>query len=256
MSIAVSLSHVAMQIVCNETFEKLVEKYLASSDRLLVEIKEEYMDEAFKDAKYFHSQVEVDLSSITEFDPIKKCLGDPVTFTNNENVDSSKTFTQTVEYIKGTELTETVTSGWSITGGLSATYQGVGASTGIGYTEQQSETMKQIRGEKEKKDMTDTFLVKPHSSRKATVIRTIQRKECRVRNILLSFPQNAKLKCKFHVKGNPNDVKKKPHFPIREILDDYIENKSTNPLTAKLEGKCVWVETNLFVNVEKDEPLH
>lgn len=175
-----------MQIVCNEIFEKLVEKYLASSDRLLVEIKKEYMDEAFKDAKYFHSQVEVDLSSITELDPIKKCLGDPVTFTNNENMDSSKTFTQTVEYIKGTELTETVTSGWSIIGGLSAAYQGIGAFTGIGYTEQQSETMKQIQGsKKEKKDMTDTFHVMPQSSRRATVIRTIQRKECRVRNVLL-----------------------------------------------------------------------
>ncbi len=59
----------AMRITCNETFEKLVEKYLASSDRVLVEIKEEYMDKAFKGAKYFNSEVEVDLSSITEFDP-------------------------------------------------------------------------------------------------------------------------------------------------------------------------------------------
>ena len=244
-----------MQIVCNETFEEHVKKHLASSDRTLVEIKEKYMDEAFKGANYDHSRVEVDLGSVTEFDPIRKCLGDPVTFTNNENAESSKTFTQIVEYTTGTELTETVTSGWSITGGLSAEYQGIGASTMIGYTEQQSETIKQIRGQKQRKDMTDMFLVKPKSSRKAIVIREIQRKECRARDVLLSFPRNAELKCKFRTKDNPNDVKKKPRFLIREILKDYIEKQNADSVTAKLEGKCVWVETNLFVNVEEDKPL-
>ena len=244
-----------MQIVCNETFEKLVEKHLASSNRVLVEIKEKYMDEAFKGAKYFHSKVEVDLGSIKKLDPIKKCLGDPVTFPNNDNVDSNKTFTQIVEYTTGTELTETVASGWSITGGLSAEYQGVGASAGVGYTEQQSETIKQIRGTKERKDMTDTFLVKRQCSRRVTVIRTIQRKECQVRNIELSFPREAKLKCKFRTKTDSNNVEKKPRFLVRDILDDCIENKGADPLIAKLEGKCVWVETDLELSVEPDKPL-
>ena len=244
-----------MQIVCNETFEKLVEKHLASSDKTLVEIKEKYMDEAFKGAKYFHSKVEIDVGSIIELDPIRKCLGDPVTFTNKTNVDGNKTFTQIIEYTTGTELTETVTSGWSITGGLSAEYQGIGASAGVGYTEQQSETIKQIKGTKERKDMTDIFLVKRKSSRRVTVIRTMQRKECQVRNVELSFPRDAKLKCKFHKKANSNKVEKKACFLIRDILDDCIENKGADPLIAKLEGKCVWVETDLELNVEPDKPL-
>ena len=246
----------AVQIVCNEAFKKLVERYLESSDKTLAEIKEKYMDQAFKGAKYFHSKVEVDIGSIKELDPIRKCLGDSVTFTNNDNVDSSKTFTQIVEYTTGTELTETVTSGWSITGGLSAEYQGIGASAGVGYSEQQSETIKRIRGTKERKDMTDTFPVKRKSSRRVTVIRTMQRKECQVRNVEISFPRDAKLKCKFHMKADSNNVEKKPRFLIREILDDCIENKGADPLIAKLKGKCVWVETDLKVNVEPDKPLH
>lgn len=245
-----------MKIVCNETFERLVKEYLAS-DRVLLEIKEYYMDEAFKGAKYDHSSVEVDLSSIKPAcEPIKKCLGDPVTVNNNEGVERSKTFTQSVQFTKGTELVETISSGWSITGGLSAEYQGIGASTGIGYTEQQSQTMKQTKGEIVGESVTDTFFVQRQSSRRATVIRTIWRKECRVRNVRLSFPKNAELKCKFYMKGDdPKKVKKSPHFLIRDILDDYIENKSSDTLVAKLEGKCVWVETDLSVNVEEDVPL-
>jgi hypothetical protein len=245
-----------MQIVCNETFEKLVEKYLASSDRVLVEIKEKYMDKAFKDAKYFHSEVELDLDSTAEFDHRPKCLGDPVTYPNpDKKKESEEVFTQIVEYTTGTELTETVTSGWSITGGLSAEYQGIGASTGVGYTEQQSETIKKIRGTRERKDISRKFTVKPNHSRRVTVVRTLQRKECKVRSIQLSFPKDATLKCKFRTKADSNNVVKKTRFLIREILDDCIENKGADPLIAKLEGKCVWVETDLEVKVEPDKPL-
>ena len=243
-----------MQIVCNEPFKNLVERYLASSNETLVEIKEKYLDQAFKGTTYIHSSVEVDLGSIKELDPMKKCLGDAVTFTNNDNVDSNKTFTQIVEYTTGTELTETITSGWSITGGLSAEYQGIGASTAVGYTEQRSETIKQIRGRKETKNMTDTFLVKHHSSRRVTVIRTIQRKECQVRNVEFHFPRDTKLKCKF-TKADSTKVHKK-HLLVREILNDCIENKEADTLIAKLEGKCVWVEADMEVKVEPNKPLH
>ncbi len=170
-------------------------------------------------------------------------------------MDRPKTFTQIVEYTTGTELIETVTSGWSITGGLSAEYQGIGASAGVGYTEQRTATMKQIQGKKECKQMTDTIFVKPNCSRRVIVVRTIQVKECKVRNVQLSFPKDATLKCKFHMKADSNNVVKKPRFLIREILDDCIENKGADPLIAKLEGKCVWVETDLKVDVELDKPL-
>ena len=245
-----------MQIVCNETFEKLVKEYLASSGRVLVEeINEENMDKAFTGAKYFLSEVEVDLSSITKLDPKKETLGNPATFTTEDQKEKSeKTFTQIVRYTTGTELTETATSGWSITGGLSAKYQGIGASLDVGYSEQQSVTIKQTQGKDESQHMTDKFFVKPQCSRTAFVVRTVQRKERRAENVKLQFPKDAKLKCKFRKdKSNTNEKK----FLVRDILDDYIENKGDDLLlTATLEGKCVWVETEIVVRVEPDKPLN
>ena len=237
-----------MQIVCNETFENHVERYLTSSDKILVEIKEKYLDQAFKGATYILSTVEVDCGSIKELDPINKTFGDSVVYSKP----GSHHFEKTVTYTFGTELMETVTSGWSVTGGLSAKYQGASASTGVTYTKKQSDTMKKIRGMTESATVQQDILVKPNCSVRASVIRTIQRKECQVRNLELHFPRDTKLKCKFTKVGSTK-VQKKPYFLVREILNDCIKNKGADTLIAKLEGKCVWIDVDMEVKVE---PLH
>ena len=236
-----------MQIVCNETFKNLVERYLKSSDRTLVKIKEKYLDQAFKGATYIHSTVEVDHGSIKELKSINKTLGDSVKYSEP----GSHHFEKTVSYTLGTELMETVTSGWSITGGLSAEYQGVGASTGVTYTKQRSEIMKKIQGITESTKMQQDISVKPNCSIRASVVRTIQRKECQVRNVELHFPRDTKLKCKF-TKAGSTKVQKE-HFLVREILNDCSKNKGADTLIAMLEGKCVWVEVDMEVKIE---PLH
>ena len=227
------------------------------SGRTLVGIKEKYMDKAFKHAKYDYSDVEVDCSSIIESDPIDERVGNPVTHNNNEEESRDKCFSLTFEYTEGLELMKTVSSGWNISGGLSAEYQGIGASTGIGYTEQQSESVKRIRGKKVSQQMTETFPVKAKHSRRATATQRFQKKECQVRNIKLSFPKNAKIKCNFHDTRDtdPNKVRKSPLFPIKDILKDYIKDGDTDTLTATLEGKYVWVEINFIVNAEDPIPL-
>ena len=139
-----------------------------------------------------------------------------------------------------------------VVGGLSAKYQGAGASTGVTYTKKQSDIMKKIRGMTESTTMQLDILVKPNCSVRASVVRTIQRKECQVRSVELHFPRDAKLKCKF-TKAGSTKVQKKPHFLVREILNDCIKNKGDDTLIAKLEGKCVWVEVDMEVKVE---PLH
>ena len=228
----------AKRIVCNEKFEELLKAYLKSSGRTLAkEITEECMDEAFRDAKYDYSDVKVYCGSTKDVKLEKQPLGDAVNSNDSENKASVEAFTVTVKYIVGTELTQTKLSGWNITGGLSAEYH-IGASAGVGYTSQQSESIRHIKGT----EVTQAIEVKVHKgSKPGTVIRKLQRKECQVRNIKLSFPRNAQIKCFYH-KKDPTKVKNKA-FPIKDILKDCIEDG----YTAKLDGKYVWVETEIVI---------
>ena len=199
-----------------------------------MEIEDKYTDRCDDD-----SIVEVDCSSITASDPEKQCLSNPFTF-NNYSKDEIRHKPFTFKYTTRGRLIETVIS---VTGGLSAEYQ---ATTG------------QIEGTGVSQQITEKLYVyiKPKSSRRVTVIQMRQRKECPARNIKLSFPKDAKIKCKFHVKGDSNV--KVNSFPIKEILNDYVEDKNTysGPLAVKLEGKCVWEEIDSFIDIEENEPLN
>ena len=88
------------------------------------------------------------------------------------------------------------------------------------------------------------------------VTQWFQKKECQVRNVKISFPRDAKIKCKFHDNRDTDSkkVKKTPLF-IKDILNDYIDKGSTDRFTAKLEGKYMWMETKLIAKVEDPLPL-
>lgn len=112
-------------------------------------------------------------------------------------------------------------------------------------------------GSSSSSEMQAKFKVPPKHSRRVTVTRWFQKKECRVSNVKLSFPRDTKIKCRFHDNRDtdPKKVKKTPLFLIRDVLKDCIEDDSTDRLTAKLEGKYVWMETKLITNVEDPVPI-
>lgn len=64
-----------------------------------------------------------------------------------------------ITYKQGLEHTKAECSEWSISGGLSAKYQGAGVSTGISYTKQQSEVVKKMNGTDQKQHIEKKGLV-------------------------------------------------------------------------------------------------
>ena len=67
-------------------------------------------------------------------------IGDPKIFTNRETDDRNEQFKRSVTYSVGSESTKAKWSGWSTSGGLTGTYQGVGASASVAYERGKSET--------------------------------------------------------------------------------------------------------------------
>ena len=47
----------------------------------------------------------------------------------------------------------------------------------------------------------------------------------------------------------------KPVSLIQKVLQDYIEDQDADPLTARLDGKYVWVETGLALDKGKPQPI-
>ena len=114
-------------------------------------------------------------------------------------------------------------SSWSLSGGLSTEYQGVGASTMIGYTKRRTETVKKVQGTCRpntayiySKEGASTSKASSDSVEVALTQR-YQRKECRVKDVKLIYPNNVKVKCKFHDKrdANPHREKKDKFFDQR-----------------------------------------
>ena len=241
------------RVVCNESFEKLLMKHFKSRGEKFGGIKEKYVDDAFKDAQYVYADVEVECNTTRELSVHCEHIGDPVNYFNHEDSASEEEFNKDVEYAEEVEHTTTNCSEWNVTGGLSITYQGAGASTSIGYTRGQSQIVRISEGRKQTQLIRKVFSVPPKHHRSAVVIQQYQRKECKVKNVKLIFPKNAKIKCKFS--GTGSDKIKKDAFFIKEVLKDYIEDKGADPLTATLEGKYVWDEICIFLDVSKPEPL-
>ena len=82
-----------------------------------------------------------------------------------------------------------------------------------------------------------------------------RKKECKVKNVKLTFPKNAEIKCKAKNRQTKSDKVEKRVCPIKEVLKDFVENQDADPLIARLDGKYVWVETGLALNKGEPEPI-
>ena len=217
-------------------------------------LKETYMDDAFKMAEYDYSDVEVECHSLHESPIVSREVGQSFVWSNTTDADESHQYDTEITYVVGNELTVTNSSEWSICGGLSATCEGVGARATIGYTKRQSEIIKKIT-KAEKCHVIEQVSVPPKSRVKVELVQNYQKKECKVKNVKLTFPKNAEVTCKAKNRQTKSDKVEKPEYPIREVLKDFIEDQDADPLTARLDGKYVWVETGLALNKGEPEPI-
>ena len=222
----------------------------------LKEIKEKYLDDAFDKAEYDYSETEVqcNASAIFRHDPKLVYLGDRIEYPNDKDVKVDEKYNRTDNYMEGAEHTQTRCSEWNICGGLSAAYQGVGADGKIGYTSGQSEIVKAMKTVQRQQQFNKTISVPPKSKVVVVPTQRYETNECRVKNVKLIFPRNANVKCKVTDSKHPNKVQKKTYL-IRDVLKDFIDDTEANPLTAKLEGKYVWVETLVYLDESKPEPI-
>ena len=242
---------IVKRIVCNETFEKLLEKHLQSKGMKLERIKEEDLDDAFDSAEYDYAEAEVDCSAIHEFPPVLRHMGLPYECRNKEDTPIEEEYNKDIEYTEGLEYTKTKCSEWSICGGLSVMYQGAGASANIGYTRRQSEEVKKIETTTQTQHITKTVSVPPKHYRSVVQTQRFQVKECKVKNVKLIFPKNAKITCEVR---DSSKVKKKD-ISIRTVLKNCIKDDKADRLTAILDGKYVWVETSVYLDVSEPKPI-
>ena len=147
--------------------------------------------------------------------------------------------------------------GGVITGGLSAEYHGIGASSNIGYTRDKSKTVTKIKGQTLRQVMTKTVIVPPKHKRRVAVVHRYQRKGCKARNIKVIFPKKAKFNCKVDNHQNPRKPKINVEYNpyISDLLNKHIVDGGADPLTARLEGKYVWVESNIELAVSNPQPI-
>ena len=218
---------------------------------------EKHMDGAFKGVQYDYSETEIDWSNIDKCNPILEYIGEPMDYVNKEDTPSEEHYHKEIEYTEGEELIKTNSSGWSITGGLSTEYQGIGVSSGIGYTTHQSKTVAKIKSRTLRQTMTKKFMVHPKHKRRVAIVHQYQRMECKAKNVKVIFPKNAKIKCKIHDYREPSKPKTNQSYRsyIRSVLNEHIEDAGADPLTASLEGKYVWVESSVELDVSDQQPI-
>ena len=246
-------------IVCNEAFEKLLAEHLQERGMKLLELKEKHLKDAFKDATYDYSETEVESSAVHEYPPELENIDKSPTDYNNEG-DKAKDewYEKEFECTEGLEVCVAKSSGWSIGSGLSAEYQGIGATANVVYTKTQSETVTKFKSKVQKQKITKEITVPPKCCISVLLVRQTQRKECPVKNVKVSFSKNAKIKCAFHDnRDTKENSKTKEKFNIKDGLKDHMEDTAGgNRLTAKLEGKYVWAETSVYVDVGDAKPIH
>ena len=214
------------------------------------------MKQAFKKIKYDFAKAEVDSKSTRIFNPVFKALKKPVNIPNTQDSDLLVDEKYTIEIREESEYAETNCTGWNISGGLSAKYQGAGANTTVGYAKTQIKSFKKVTDIKEGFSVPVKFSVPPKHFRTLTLSERHQWNECDVKNIQVKFPKKKRIKCEVHNNQDSDPQKfKMTYFYLKDVLKDYIEDAEADKLTAWLEGKYVWVEVGGHPIVSDAKPI-
>ena len=253
------------RVVLNEIFEVYLKNYLESKGLDLDEnsLEEDSMDEAFSDAKYDFSEVTVCFDPRKHFKPIErheKFCCTSVVHTNRGDKECIKHHTTTIEKTEGLEYCDAKVWTWSTSGGLSAKYQGVGASVSIGYTKSQSQTLKKNDISVCRQDFPHEVEIPKKSSRKVEMKQRYSCYECKVENAIIKFPKGAQIRCTVIDKQSRTFCpwswcdwlsKSKQRFDLGEIFKGSLEESPhDNKFIAKVNGKYKWVETDIFSDIK------
>ena len=258
------IATVGQRIVCNEEFKILLIRHLKNEGKVLCDFKEENLDEAFQGSTYDLTYAEVYPDTVQKFDFIDEYLGTPFRLTNHHDV-AECTYSKQITYTEGLEQTKAYSTGWNITGGLSAEYKGVGASSSIGYTKNQSKVEKKSKTESKTERIEMKVKVPEGSKREVVVMQRYQRKECLVKNVYLIIPKGSMIKCRviYTDKSEKYKMKEDEKINVVDILQESIDEATkmrpyfgtdSKSIVAVVKGKYVWVESHISLEFKKPEP--
>lgn len=211
-----------------------------------------------------HSNATVDYKdAIIDFQSQKikdkrvECLGDPKLYTNRDTEDHNEQFQRRVTYSVGSESTKSSYRGWSTSGDLKASYQGVGASANVSYERNWAETHTYTEST-QRTEMFDEYILVPSETRlKVSIKKQFTIFNCQVRDLLVTFKRSSRsqIKCKVQY-GHRNKTTTEP-FELKDILElkHKIAKCDQKGFTVHMSGKCTWSETSVYLHRSAPEPL-
>lgn len=181
-------------------------------------------------------------------------IGNPKIFTNPETDDRDKQFQRSVTYSVGSESTKAKWCGWSTSGGLTGTYQGVGASASVSYEKGKSETQTYAESTQRTEVFDESVLVPSETRVKVVVEKQFVVFNYDVSGLEVTFKKNkAQIKCR--VKTGHREKTSNETFKLKEIFKRDIMSSNQKGFTVRMNGKCIWSETCVYLRRYDPEPL-
>lgn len=196
----------------------------------------------------------IDFPSQKQMDRQQKYIDDPTIFTNSETEDCHKQFQKSVTYAVGTEVTKTKWHGWSTSGGLSATYQGVGATAAVGYERGKAEASTLAKNEQRQQTFDECILVPSETRVKVAIEKQFMVLNCKVCDLRVTFKKNkSQVKCKVQF-GQKCKIKNET-FSLKDVFKNDIASSNQKGITVRMNGKYTWSETSVYLRRFDPEPL-
>ena len=215
---------------------------------------EEILVDIHENATVKFDNAVIDFLTREQVDKKLENIGDPKIFTNRDMDDRNEQFQRSVTYLVGTETTKSKWRGWSTSGGLTGTYQGVGASASIGYEKGKSETHTHAESTQRTEVFDESVLIPSETRVKVVVKKQFVTFNCNVNSLEVTFKKNkARIACR--VKHVHTDKTSNQTFKIKEIFKEDIMSSNQKGFTIRMSGKCIWSETSVYLRRNHPEPL-
>lgn len=215
---------------------------------------EEVLADIHANATVKYDDAIIDFESKKQINRKRDNIGDPKVYTNQETVDHTEQFQRSVTYSVGSEITKTKWRGWSTTGGLTASYQGAGASATVTYERGKAEVQTQVEST-QRTEWFDEYVLVPSETRvKVVVEKQFMIFNCKVLNLKVTFKKSKfQIKCK--VQFGPKSQMKTETFKFMEIFKNDVITSNQKGVTIRMGGKYVWPETSVHLRRYDPEPL-
>lgn len=216
--------------------------------------KESKLADIHNNATVNSDKASIDFRSQKKINEKEEQIGNPKEYTNRETEDHSEQFQGSVALTVGSETSKTSWSAWSTSAELTASYQGVGASAGVGYEKGKSKTFTKSESIERTESFDECVLVPKESRVKVCVKKKVTDFKCNVSDLLVTFKKNkSQIRCKVQF-GHKRQTKNET-FKLKEIFKDDVISNDHKGVVIQMNGKYVWSETCVYLHRYDPVPL-